>query len=307
MNDAIEISTAYDGSDATFRLLRASDWGPVLMNLGYFPYFGPLTPLNWFYPLVKAQKNLTKNAIALLDVRARDDVLDVACGRGFSSFHLALENPSARISAIDLLPEHVATAQTLFAGTPNLQYQVGSAMELPFDNESFDRVLCVEAAFHFPDRALFLSEARRVLRRGGRLVVVDFVWNSADDRREAESEPFRYVRKVWQWDDFYTLDDYRRAAAAAGLELRQANDWTRRVTKPLQTLFEIAAWLGRRSWGRKLLVHRHSTFSSLSGADWEEIDRSVRAHRAVRARSQYRAMVFEPAAAAPGRPTNVAY
>ena len=51
----------------------------------------------------------------------------------------------------------------------------GDACRLPFASAAFDRVLAVECIFHFPSRRQFFGEARRVLRRGGKLALSDFI------------------------------------------------------------------------------------------------------------------------------------
>ena len=58
MPDASHIATAYDGSNSTFRLFCASGGCELLMNLGWYPFWGPLSFLNLAMDLPKAEIRL---------------------------------------------------------------------------------------------------------------------------------------------------------------------------------------------------------------------------------------------------------
>jgi len=209
MADLSRVATAYDGSNSTFRLFRASGGCELLMNLGWYPYPRPLSLLNLVVDLAKAEIRLVAKSAALLKVQEGDAVLDVACGRGKSSYMIAQLYPGCTVTGVDLLPENIQVARTLFGNSSRLSYVVGDAMDLGLADDSFDRVHCLEAAFHFPDRARFLREAYRVLRDGGSLVVVDFAWKTSAGHRFRDEEPAKLVRQVWQWDDFSSIEEYR--------------------------------------------------------------------------------------------------
>ena len=290
--EPLDVHSSYDGSNVVFRLLRLETWGPALMNLGFFNFFGPLAFLNVGVNLELAQRRLVLRSLALLEVGRRHKILDVACGRGKSSFIAQSLFPEATVIGLDLHKENVAVARTLFAEVDNLSYVSGNAMDLDFSDESFDRVMCLEAAFHFPNRAQFLRECHRVLRPGGRLIVVDFAWKTDSDRRHRNDPETRIVRHIWQWNDFYSINEYEAVADESGFHLLSKSDWSHRVTRPIQWLFRCLSTLGNTRWGRRLLRWKNPLYQSFSIPDWKEIASAVSAHDHVHRHSKYMAFVF---------------
>ena len=116
---------------------------------------------------------------ALLDcakVSAGDAVLDVGCGTGV----LAREawrrmDSSGRVTGIDLNEGMIRTARRV---APELDWQVGQAEFLPFDDASFDQVISQFALMFFEDKKQALAEMWRVTRPSGRLTVA--VWDKLE-------------------------------------------------------------------------------------------------------------------------------
>jgi SAM-dependent methyltransferase len=97
-------------------------------------------------------------------------VLELAAGTGVVTRHLArVLDPRASLVATDLNPQMIEEAKR--RGTDRVvDWQVADALALPFDDDSFDLVVCQFGAMFFPDKGQAWTEARRVLRPGGRLV-----------------------------------------------------------------------------------------------------------------------------------------
>jgi SAM-dependent methyltransferase len=116
-------------------------------------------------------------ATRLGDVR-RGDVLVIACGTGVDTRVLADALPaSVAITATDLVPGMVERAQQ--RGTSRaVTWDVANALTLPYDDASFDVVVCQFGAMFFPAKADAFTEAARVLRPGGRFELA--VWDRID-------------------------------------------------------------------------------------------------------------------------------
>ena len=104
-------------------------------------------------------------------------VLETACGTGIVTERLARRlDGHGTLVATDLNAPMLAYARAKrFAATP-IEWRQADATALPFDDASFDAVVCQFGLMFFPDKARAVREASRVLRRGGQYLVS--VWDS---------------------------------------------------------------------------------------------------------------------------------
>ena len=96
------------------------------------------------------------------------DVLDAGCGTGFGTAMLGECRP-ARLVGVDIAPEALERARVLAPAADDLVQ--GDVRELPFEDSSFDVVVCFEVIEHIERQDDALDELRRVLRDGGSLLI----------------------------------------------------------------------------------------------------------------------------------------
>lgn len=105
---------------------------------------------------------------ARLSPQAR--VLDIACGTGAVTRLAAQRIATGRVVGLDSNPGMLVVARTANKGA-SIEWQEGNALSLPFEDSSFDVVLCQLGLQFFPDRSLALREMERVLAPSGRVAL----------------------------------------------------------------------------------------------------------------------------------------
>jgi ubiquinone/menaquinone biosynthesis C-methylase UbiE len=101
-------------------------------------------------------------------------VLDVACGTGVVARLAAERMARGRVVGLDLNSGMLAVARSAPRAGPPIEWVEGSVLDLPFDDGSFDLVLCQLGLQFFPDRPLAVREMRRVLGVSGRIALSVF-------------------------------------------------------------------------------------------------------------------------------------
>jgi SAM-dependent methyltransferase len=118
------------------------------------------------------------------------DVLEVGCGTGFMFEHYP---PAARVRAIDI--DDVFLEHARARVTPNVEVMLADAQALPFPDASFDAVVSALVFCSIPDAGRALAEARRVLRTGGEMRMIEHVVSARPIARTL----MRAVDPLWLW------------------------------------------------------------------------------------------------------------
>jgi ubiquinone/menaquinone biosynthesis C-methylase UbiE len=106
-----------------------------------------------------------------LDVPEEATVLELACGTGIVTRHLRDRlGPKTKLVATDLNEAMLSFAAQKFEDTESVEWKQADASELPFEDNTFDAVVCQFGVMFFPDKERALCETYRVLKSGGRFL-----------------------------------------------------------------------------------------------------------------------------------------
>src|SRR6266404_7077982 len=160
---------------------------------------------------------------ARLKLEENSSVLEVACGTGILTRILRDRLPAtAKLVATDLNEPMIQTAAKKFRQGEVVEWRQADASSLPFDDRSFDAVVCQFGIMFVPDKALSAREAHRVLKPGG--VFLFNVWDALDHKALGriahetitsffEKDPPTFYQIPFGYHD---QDEIKRLLAAAG-------------------------------------------------------------------------------------------
>ena len=119
----------------------------------------------------------TRAQIAKLKFSPEMRVLDVGCGIGGPARYLA-KTVGCHVTGIDLTEEFVEVARMLAHRcglSRNTEFHQGNALELPFEDNSFDVVWCQNVTMNIANKAELLAQIHRVLKPGGKFTYTEYV------------------------------------------------------------------------------------------------------------------------------------
>lgn len=142
-------------------------------------------------PLDRQLSPLGLRAMAALDPRPGERVLDVGCGAGQTVMQLAAAvGPAGAVVGIDIAPRLLAIARERTAGLANVGFALGDAQTSPLEAGGFDAVFSRFGVMAFADPVAAFGNLRQALRAGGRLAFV--CWRSLAEN-ELDLLPLRAV------------------------------------------------------------------------------------------------------------------
>lgn len=204
-----KVENLYSGGVENF-----ADWHNGYLNFGLWE--------NGNTDYIKAAENLVHRMGTILGLNETSKLLDVAPGMGTQDIYLLQNFAPLSIDGLDVTWKHIEHGRRRAAeagAEDRVRFHHGTAIELPFPDESFTQVLSIEGPEHFDTREKFLHEAKRVLQPGGVIAMADFIVKKPP-RGPLERIVAEAARKLWQVPraNVYDADVYRQKMVAAGFE-----------------------------------------------------------------------------------------
>jgi len=211
--------------------------------------------------LATATGRLTTLMVEAAQIGEGLEVLDVGCGTGAPACLLAAEY-RARVTGItpSAVGVSAARARAAAAGVADAVFEQRDGTESGFPDASFDRVWELESSHLMRRRDRLVAECGRVLRRGGRLALCDFVLRRPvpfDEVRRLR-ERLGLLRDVFGDARMEPLDRYEELAAANGLHVDRRLDLTAE-TRPTF-----------RRWIENADRHRDALIGSIGESGWSD-------------------------------------
>jgi len=171
-----------------------------------------------------------RQTIERLQLAGGERVLDVCCGSGASAIPAAEGvGQTGTVIGVDLAENLLALARgkARERGLTNIEFRSGDMTQLPFDDGSFDVVVCVFGIFFVPDMEVGLRELKRVLRSGGKLAITTWGPRFFEPASTAFWESVRDVRPDLYkgfnpWDRISEVEAVRSLLSSVGFETIEA-------------------------------------------------------------------------------------
>lgn len=183
-----------------------------------------------------------------VEINPSHKVLDVACGTGVLARAVAKYQPDSSVTGVDPNSGMLAVARRI---APNIDWQQGSAEELPFDNHNFDIVLSQFGLMLFSSPKTALKEMKRVLKSGGNLIIA--VFDSIDNipayelmanlfARKVDSSVGEALRFPFSMGDTYELHSLFSGVGLTNIEITTQGGMARFSSPEQMVLSDVKGW-----------------------------------------------------------------
>lgn len=244
-----DIARYYDLSESQYRFF----WNLDKSHSLHYGYWDAGTK-NFHQALLNINRILSQKA----KITATDSVLDAGCGIGGSSVWLS-KNIGCKTTGISLSEKQVSTAKALaeINGVGTLaNFYCKDFCDTQFPDNSFDIVWAIESVCHAPDKSLFITEAFRVLKKGGRLILADFF--KKENLSGTDADEIQQWAHGWAVPDFSTKEEFENLLNRAGFSSINIEDASHAIQPSAKKLYR--AYIPGKILGFLYgLVHRKPT------------------------------------------------
>ncbi len=220
-----DIREFYDASSRLWEQI----WGEH-MHHGYYGKNG-----NYRLDRRQAQVELIEELLiwaGYAENNAPEKIIDVGCGIGGSTLHLA-QKFASKATGITLSPVQAFRAKERAAEAgldDRIRFEVANALEMPFQDDTFDLVWSLESGEHMPDKSKFLAECYRVLKPGGKIILATWCHRETDslagNLTVNEIAHLKEIYRVYCLPYVISLSEYRAIALNCGFNELKSDDWS---------------------------------------------------------------------------------
>lgn len=151
------------------------------------------------------------------NIPAGGKMLEIACGTGISTYYIRNSLVGdIHITATDVNPAMLDYAKSKHGDLDGVTFEVADALSLPYEDNSFDAVVCQFGIMFFPDKLKGLQEMHRVLKPGGTLYLT--VWDKIEKNESAliiyfsiekffESNPPQFTKIPFSFNDIESIKE----------------------------------------------------------------------------------------------------
>ena len=244
-----EIARYYDVSESQYRIF----WNLNKSRSLHYGYWNSNTK-NFHEALLNINRILSSKAA----ITSNDVVLDAGCGVGGSSIWLA-KNIGCKVTGISLSEKQVYTATTFavreeVGHLANFEQRDFTASGYP--DETFDVVWAIESVCHAKDKAAFVKEAFRILKKGGRLIMADFF--KKDHLQGKDALQIKQWAHGWAVEDFSSEKDFGKVLIDNSFSHTQIEDASQAILPSAKRLY-YSFFLGKPLGFFYGLIHPSST------------------------------------------------
>ncbi|MDG6224060.1 MAG: class I SAM-dependent methyltransferase [Candidatus Thermoplasmatota archaeon] len=130
-----------------------------------------------------------------LGLREDSIVLEIGCGPGYFSPHIARRIPKGKLYLTDVQPEMIEKARKRLKHIENVDVRVCSGSELPYEDDMFDVIYLVTVLGEIDKKHLYVREMKRILRPGG-------IVSISEQRGDPDSMALEDVKLLFEPEGF---------------------------------------------------------------------------------------------------------
>jgi len=205
--------------------------------------------------------NMNEAMSSFAKVQEGEIVLDAGCGIGGSSFFLA-NDQACEVVGISLSQDQILEANKHKTECPNedVKFEIGDFTDLKYEDNTFDVIWALESLVHAEEKENFFSEAFRVLKPGGRIILGEYVRNQ-EFFKPKDEQLLKSWLNAWAIKDIESIETYRSFGENYKFSKFKEKNIDRQISSSSYRMFYGSWFLFILSKGYKLFNPNVSRFA----------------------------------------------